>query len=172
MYLAITYVQEGSDEFDFFFLGGGVSNPLCLSSSLALHFSDYSFWSTTLLTGKTGISLHMQWPLTSQSDEFDIFGYFFQHLGILQLAIRHGYVAPFKIVSKYLLVIHTMWHAEVVVNFYRRYLAHARAVDWKHFFLKKRDYTHCEFFLMFNVLMFKVSKLLLNRVKQGFSGVL
>jgi uncharacterized membrane protein YhfC len=29
-------------------------------------FSDYSFWSTTLLTGVTGISLHMQWPLTSQ----------------------------------------------------------------------------------------------------------
>jgi hypothetical protein len=30
-------------------------------------FSDYSFFgSTTLLTGMTGISLHMQWPLTSQ----------------------------------------------------------------------------------------------------------
>jgi hypothetical protein len=29
-------------------------------------FSDYSFWSTTLLTGMTGIPLHMQWPLTSQ----------------------------------------------------------------------------------------------------------
>jgi hypothetical protein len=27
-------------------------------------FPDYSFWSTTLLTGMTGISLHMQWPLT------------------------------------------------------------------------------------------------------------
>jgi hypothetical protein len=26
------------------------------------------FWSTTLLTGMTGNSLHMQWPLTSQSD--------------------------------------------------------------------------------------------------------
>jgi hypothetical protein len=25
------------------------------------------FGSTTLLTGMTGISLHMQWPLTSQS---------------------------------------------------------------------------------------------------------
>jgi hypothetical protein len=30
-----------------------VSDPLCLS--------------TTLLTGMTGISLHMQWPLTAQS---------------------------------------------------------------------------------------------------------
>jgi hypothetical protein len=43
-----------------------VSDPLCLSSYLALHFSNYSFWSTTLLTGMTGISLHMHWPLTSQ----------------------------------------------------------------------------------------------------------
>jgi hypothetical protein len=25
------------------------------------------FWSTTMLTGMTGISLHMQWPLTSQT---------------------------------------------------------------------------------------------------------
>jgi hypothetical protein len=30
------------------------------------NFSNYSFWSTTLLTGMTGIFLHMQWPLTSQ----------------------------------------------------------------------------------------------------------
>jgi hypothetical protein len=44
------------------FLGGSAT----LSSSSALHFSDYSFWSTTLLTGMTGISLPMQWPLTSQ----------------------------------------------------------------------------------------------------------
>jgi hypothetical protein len=29
-------------------------------------FSDCSFWSTALLTGMTGISLHMQWHLTSQ----------------------------------------------------------------------------------------------------------
>jgi hypothetical protein len=29
-------------------------------------FSDYSFGSTTLLTGMTHISSHMQWPLTSQ----------------------------------------------------------------------------------------------------------
>jgi hypothetical protein len=27
-----------------FFLGGGVSDPLCLFSSSALHFSNYSFW--------------------------------------------------------------------------------------------------------------------------------
>jgi hypothetical protein len=43
-------------------------DPLCHSSSSALHF----FWiniilSTTRLTRMTGISLHMQWPLTSQS---------------------------------------------------------------------------------------------------------
>jgi hypothetical protein len=45
-----------------------VSDPLCLSSSLALHFFPIIlFWSTTLLTGMTGISLHLQWPLTSQS---------------------------------------------------------------------------------------------------------
>jgi hypothetical protein len=30
-------------------------------------FSDYSFRSTALLTGMTGISLHIQWTLTSQS---------------------------------------------------------------------------------------------------------
>jgi hypothetical protein len=29
------------------------------------------FGSTTLLTGKTGISLHMQWPLTSQLHGID-----------------------------------------------------------------------------------------------------
>jgi hypothetical protein len=29
------------------------------------------FGSTTLLTGMTGISLHMQWPLTSQSHGSD-----------------------------------------------------------------------------------------------------
>jgi hypothetical protein len=41
---------------------------LCLSSSSALHFFPIIlFGSTTLLTGMTGNSLHMQWPLTSQS---------------------------------------------------------------------------------------------------------
>jgi hypothetical protein len=44
--------------------GGGGSS---LSSSLALLFSDYSFWVHRLLTGMTGNSLHMQWSLTSQS---------------------------------------------------------------------------------------------------------
>jgi predicted Zn-dependent protease len=29
-------------------------------------FSDYSFWVHHLVTRMTGISLHMQWPLTSQ----------------------------------------------------------------------------------------------------------
>jgi uncharacterized membrane protein YhfC len=45
-----------------------VSDPLCLFSSLAHHcFPIILFWTTTLLTGMTGISLHIQWPLTSQS---------------------------------------------------------------------------------------------------------
>jgi hypothetical protein len=36
---------------------------------LALHFFPIiPFGSITLLTGMTGISLHMQWPLTSQSN--------------------------------------------------------------------------------------------------------
>jgi hypothetical protein len=44
-----------------------VSDPLCLSSSSAHHFCPIIlFGSTTLLTGVTGNSLHMQWPLTSQ----------------------------------------------------------------------------------------------------------
>jgi hypothetical protein len=44
-------------------------DPLCLTSSLALHFFPIiPFGSITLLTGMTGISLHMQWPLTSQSN--------------------------------------------------------------------------------------------------------
>jgi hypothetical protein len=38
---------------------GGFSYPLCLSSSLALHFFHILFLSTTLLTGMTGISSHM-----------------------------------------------------------------------------------------------------------------
>jgi hypothetical protein len=45
----------------------GVSDPSCLSSSSALHFSNYSFHVHHPLTEMTGISLHMQWPLTSQS---------------------------------------------------------------------------------------------------------
>jgi hypothetical protein len=51
-----------------FFFGGGVSDPLCLSSSSALHFFRlFFFGSITLFTRMTGNSLHMQWPLTSQS---------------------------------------------------------------------------------------------------------
>jgi hypothetical protein len=38
-------------------------HPLCLSSYLAPHVV---FLSTTLLTGMTGISLHVLWRLTSQ----------------------------------------------------------------------------------------------------------
>jgi hypothetical protein len=42
------------------------SNPFYLSS--ALHFFPIIlFLYTTLVTGMTGISFHMQWPLTSQS---------------------------------------------------------------------------------------------------------
>jgi hypothetical protein len=51
------------------FLGG--QRPLVALLLLSpSFFSDYSFWvhhPTTLLTGMTGNSLHMQWPLTSQS---------------------------------------------------------------------------------------------------------
>jgi hypothetical protein len=43
-----------------------VSDPLCLSSSSALLFQIILFGYTTLLTGMTGSSLHMQWPLTYQ----------------------------------------------------------------------------------------------------------
>jgi hypothetical protein len=43
---------------------GVVSDPLCLYSSLALHTQ--FFLSTALLTRMTGISLHVQWALTSQ----------------------------------------------------------------------------------------------------------
>jgi hypothetical protein len=46
------------------FLGG--QRPLVPLLLLGPPFFYYSFWSTTLLTGMTGISLHMQWPLTSQ----------------------------------------------------------------------------------------------------------
>jgi hypothetical protein len=45
---------------------GGVTDPLCLSSSWALFFQIFFFLSTTLLTRMTNISIHMQWPLTSQ----------------------------------------------------------------------------------------------------------
>jgi hypothetical protein len=63
--------METSDPIYIYFFGGGgrgVSDPLWLSSSLSLNFFDYFFLSTTLLTRMTGISFHMQWPLTSQSN--------------------------------------------------------------------------------------------------------
>jgi hypothetical protein len=47
-----------------FFLGGGISDPLCLSSSLARHSSRLFF--SCPPTGMTGISFHLQCPLTSQ----------------------------------------------------------------------------------------------------------
>jgi hypothetical protein len=51
----------------FFFLGGAAVTP-CASPPLRPSiFSDYSFVSATLLTWMTGISLHMPWPLNSQS---------------------------------------------------------------------------------------------------------
>jgi hypothetical protein len=47
----------------FSFLGRRPLAPLLLGPPF---FSRSSFWSTTLLTGMTGISLHRQWPPTSQ----------------------------------------------------------------------------------------------------------
>jgi hypothetical protein len=51
----------------FSFLFFGSATPCAFPPPWPYIFSDYSFWSTALLTGMTGISLHMQWPLTSQS---------------------------------------------------------------------------------------------------------
>jgi hypothetical protein len=53
--LGISFGRNSHTDKTFF----GVSGPLCLSSS-ALHFSDYSFLVNPLITGMTGISLHMQ----------------------------------------------------------------------------------------------------------------
>jgi hypothetical protein len=49
----------------FFWGGGGSATPCAFPPPQPSIFSNYSFWSTTLLTGMTGISLHIQWPLTS-----------------------------------------------------------------------------------------------------------
>jgi hypothetical protein len=52
-----------SEQWDVF----GLKDPLCHSSSSVFHFFPIIiFLSTTPLTGMTSISLHMQWPLTSQ----------------------------------------------------------------------------------------------------------
>jgi hypothetical protein len=53
----------------FFFLGGGGQRPLVFSSSLVFHFSNYSYLVQHPVTGMTGISMHMQWPLTSLSHD-------------------------------------------------------------------------------------------------------
>jgi hypothetical protein len=45
----------------------GSATPCAFPPPRPSIFSDYSFWSTALLTRMTGISLHMQWPLTSQT---------------------------------------------------------------------------------------------------------
>jgi hypothetical protein len=45
----------------------GSATPCAFPPPRPSIFSDYSFRSTALLTGMTGISLHMQWPLTFQS---------------------------------------------------------------------------------------------------------
>jgi hypothetical protein len=48
-------------------VGFGVSDPLCLDSSSAITFlPNFVLVSTSLLMWMTGISLHVQWPLTSQ----------------------------------------------------------------------------------------------------------
>jgi hypothetical protein len=44
----------------------GPATPCAFPPPRPSIFSDYSFWSNALLTGMTGISLHMRWPLTSQ----------------------------------------------------------------------------------------------------------
>jgi hypothetical protein len=50
-----------------FFWGGGGQQPLVPLLLLGPNFFPIVlFGSTTLFTGMTGISLHMQWPLTSQ----------------------------------------------------------------------------------------------------------
>jgi hypothetical protein len=49
-----------------FFLGGGSATPCAFPPPRPSIFSNYSFWFTTSLTGMTGVSLHMQWPRTSQ----------------------------------------------------------------------------------------------------------
>jgi hypothetical protein len=52
----------------FFWGGGGSATPCASPPPWPSIFSEYSFCvSTTLLTAMTGMSLHMQWPLTSQS---------------------------------------------------------------------------------------------------------
>jgi hypothetical protein len=43
-----------------------VSDPFCLTFSSAFHYSDYSFCVHHPVSGISSISLHMQWPLTSQ----------------------------------------------------------------------------------------------------------
>jgi hypothetical protein len=56
----------------FCLFGGGGQQPLVLLLLLGPPFFPIMlFGSTTLLTGMTGISLHMQWPLTSQSHGSD-----------------------------------------------------------------------------------------------------
>jgi hypothetical protein len=50
-----------------FFLGGGVSATPCASPPRPSIFWIILFLSTTLSTGMTGISLHMQCPMTPQS---------------------------------------------------------------------------------------------------------
>jgi hypothetical protein len=50
-----------------FFFGGGVSeSPFAYPPPWPSIFPIIHFGSTTLFTGMTGISLNMQWPLTSQ----------------------------------------------------------------------------------------------------------
>jgi hypothetical protein len=60
-----TKVRQLMPSFFFFFFFYWVSDPLCFSSSSALHFFQLLFLGPPpLLTGMTGISLHIQWPLT------------------------------------------------------------------------------------------------------------
>jgi hypothetical protein len=47
-----------------------VSDPFCLSPSWPSIFFISLYGSTTLLTGMTGISLHMKWPPTDKKHSF------------------------------------------------------------------------------------------------------
>jgi hypothetical protein len=97
------------------FFGGGGSNPLCLSSSLALHFTRlFIFGSTTQFTGMTGISLHKQWPLATKWKSFKVavgvFAYQKYKFGCIleSPGTEKGYLRPFGIVCGHLVFFHVL----------------------------------------------------------------
>jgi hypothetical protein len=58
---------DGGIKVSFFFGGGGQQTLVLLLFLGPPFFPIILFLSTALSTGMTGISLHMQWPVTSQS---------------------------------------------------------------------------------------------------------